>query len=170
MIFETERLFFRHITNNDSNELMKILGDPEVMRFSVCGAEDHTGVQKFIDNTLKRYRRDGLAQWAVILKKTEAFIGECGISVQEVDGVKEFEIGYRLNRAYWGKGFATEAATACRDFGTQAKNIERLISIIETENYASIRVAEKVGMQLEKDSVFHKIPVKIYSLCKGDVK
>lgn len=158
----------RKMTNEDIEPLLQILGDPEVMRFSVLGVDDESGVRKFIDVTLKRYERDGTAQWAVIEKQSGTFIGECGIAVQMIDGQKEYEIGYRFNRKYWRQGFASEAAIACRDYGFQKLQLKRLISIIERENVASIGVAKKVGMTLEKESVFHNIPVQIYSLEKTD--
>jgi RimJ/RimL family protein N-acetyltransferase len=164
IIAETPRLLLRKIEENDFDALFKVLGDPEVMRFSLHGAENHDGVRKFLDATWKRYERDGVAQWAVVLKETGACIGECGISVQTIDGIKEYEIGYRLAKSHWGRGFATEAAKACRDFGFKQKGFSRLISIIEAKNQASIRVAEKVGMLVEKESTFHGIAVKIYSL------
>ncbi len=167
---ETSRLKLRKIENHDVEALLKILGDPEVMKFSVHGPDSTEGVHKFIEATQKRYDRDGMAQWAVILKDSGALIGECGISVQMIDGKKEFEIGYRFNRQYWRKGFGSEAALACRDYGFNNLNLERLISIIEKENTASIGVAKKVGMTLEKESTFYEIPVEIYSMKKESSK
>jgi RimJ/RimL family protein N-acetyltransferase len=164
IICQTSRLILRKILPSDFDGLFEVLGDAEVMRFSVRGPESHEGVHKFLEATAKRYERDGVAQWAVIEKETGKFIGECGISVQMIDGKKEYEIGYRFSRRFWGKGYATEAAIACRDYGIQSLGLTRLISIIESENNRSIRVAEKVGMELEKESNFHGIPVRIYSM------
>ena len=72
-----------------------------------------------------------------------------------------------MRRDCWGIGLATEAARACRDYGFRNVGLRRLISIIESENAASIRVAEKTGMTLEKRAVFHKIPVLIYSVANA---
>ena len=80
-------------------------------------------------------------------------VGECGICVQEVAGEKEFEISYRLRRDCWGIGLATEAARACRDYGFKQAGLRRLISIIESENVASIRVAEKMGVDIGEASL-----------------
>lgn len=169
IVFETPRLILRKIVDQDADALMQILGDPEVMRFSVRGPDTMEGVLKFIDATKKRYTRDGVAQWAVILKESGAFVGECGISVQSVDEKKEYEIGYRFVRDYWGKGFGSEAAIACREYGFNTMNLNRLISIIEKENKASIAVAKKVGMILEKEATFYNIPVEIYSMKRPGV-
>ncbi len=172
VICETSRMILRKIVDEDVDSLLPILGNAEVMRFSVHGPDNRDGVLKFVDATKKRYARDGDAQWAVILKSSGAFIGECGISIQVIDGSKEYEIGYRFNPLYWRQGFASEAAIACRDYGFEKLKLERLISIIEKENEASIGVAKKVGMRLEKESAFHGIPVEIYSLdrCRKQLK
>jgi [ribosomal protein S5]-alanine N-acetyltransferase len=169
IVCETQRLILRKITQQDSDALFEILGDPEVMSFSVHGPETREGIQKFLDATIRRYERDGVAQWAVIEKASDKFVGECGISVQMIDEKREFEIGYRFSRLYWGKGFATEAAIACRDYGFMNIMLKRLISIIEADNRRSIRVAEKIGMKLEKESFFHGIPVRIYNLEKYEL-
>ena len=155
---------YAKLTETDIDPLLKILGDPEVMQFSLRGAEDLNGIKDFVSTTVKRYERDGLALWAVIQKESREFVGICGISLLEIDNKKEFEIGYRFAKAHWGKGFATEAAKGCFQFGSKEKNIKRFISIIEKENLGSINVAEKVGMKAEKDSTFHDIPVVIYSI------
>ncbi len=168
IIAETPRLRLRKFLEADFEDLYLVLSHPEVMRFSVRGPYDRDGIARFLDVTQKRYEKGGVAQWAVVLKETGKCIGECGISVQDIDGKKQHEIGYRLARPLWGKGYATEAAMACREYGFNVKGLTRMISIIETENHASIRVAEKVGMKLEKESVFHEIPVRIYSLSKVD--
>ena len=77
--------------------------------------------------------------------------------------VKEhLEISYRMRRDCWGTGLATEAARACRDYGFKKAGLRRLISIIELENAASIRVAEKTGMTLEKSASFHGVPVLMF--------
>jgi ribosomal-protein-alanine N-acetyltransferase len=167
IICETPRLILRKFNESDVEPLLSFLGDPEVMRFSMRGPETREDIQtKYLPSCLKRYARDGLGQWAVVRKSDGSCVGECGICVQEVEGEKEFEISYRMRRNCWGIGLATEAARACRDYGFQNVGLRRLISIIESENIASIRVAEKMGMTWEKSASFHKIPVLIYSVAK----
>ena len=79
-------------------------------------------------------------------------MGDCGISDQDVDGMIEPEIGWHVRRSLWRQGFATEAAVAHRDRATGELGMERLISLIRPENTASRRVAEKLGMTVEKDT------------------
>ena len=168
VVCETPRLILRKFNERDVEPLLSFLGDPEVMRFSIKGPVTREDIQtKYLPGCLKRYSRDGLGQWAVVRKSDGICVGECGICVQEIDGEREFEISYRLRRDCWGIGLATEAARACRDYGFKNVGLGRLISIIESENVASVRVAEKMGMTLEKKASFHKIPVLIYSVANA---
>jgi len=168
IVCETSRLILRKFNESDVDPLLGFLGDPEVMRFSIRGPETREDIQtRYLPGCLKRYSRDGLGQWAVVLKSGGICVGECGICVQEVDGEREFEISYRMRRDCWGIGLATEAARACRDYGFKQAGLHRLISIVESGNAASIRVAEKMGMKLEKRASFHEIPVLIYSVANA---
>nr|WP_313929898.1 GNAT family N-acetyltransferase [Microcoleus sp. FACHB-SPT15] len=94
--------------------------------------------------------------WAAILKDLNGFAGQCGLVVQHVDGKTEIEIGYLFLRKYWGQGLATEAALACRNYGFTSLNFTRLISLINPNNMPSRRVAEKIGMTLEKEVKWEK--------------
>ena len=164
-VCQTSRLILRQFNESDVDALLGFRGDPEVMRFSITGPETREDIQaKYLPGCLRRYSRDGLGQWAVVRTRDGICVGECGICVQEVDGEKEFEISYRVRRDCWGNGLATEAARACCDYGFKKAGLSRLISIIESENVASIRVAEKMGMRLEKRATFHNIPVLVYSV------
>jgi ribosomal-protein-alanine N-acetyltransferase len=168
IVCETSRLILRKFNESDVDPLLGFLGDPEVMRFSITGPETRADIQtRYLPGCLKRYSRDGLGQWAVVLKSSGICVGECGICVQEVDGEREFEISYRMRRDCWGIGLATEAARACRDYGFKQAGLHRLISIVESGNAASIRVAEKIGMKLEKRVSFHEIPVLVYSVANA---
>jgi RimJ/RimL family protein N-acetyltransferase len=136
-----------------------------VTRFSVNGAHTREDIQtKYLPSCLRRYSRDGFGQWAIVRKSDGACIGECGICAQEVDGKKEYEISYRLRRDDWGRGLASEAAQACRDYAFKRLGLQRLISILEPDNAASVRVAERMGMTLEKRAAFHNVAVLIYSV------
>ncbi len=102
--------------------------------------------------------------YSVIHKESSELIGYCGLLSWTIDNSQEIEIGYRLATAYWGKGLATEAARAVRDYGWQFTQENGLICIIEPANHRSIRVAEKLGMKYERDTVLKKIKVRIYRL------
>lgn len=168
VVCETSRLVLRRFDAGDVDAILSFRGDPDVMRFSVAGTETRDTIEaKYLPSCLRRYARDGLGQWAVVRKSDGICVGECGICEQEVGGEKQFEISYRMRRDCWGNGLATEAAGACRDYGFNEARLRRVISIIESENTASIRVAEKIGMTFDKRVYFHDIPVLIYGLASS---
>jgi ribosomal-protein-alanine N-acetyltransferase len=165
-ILETPRLILRVFGLDDVDALEQVHGDQQIMRFSVGGVKTKDQIVCFIENSREGHRRDRFSQRAVVWRETGSCIGECGILPQVVDGISEHEISYRLNRNFWGRGIATEAAIACRIYGFEILGLDRVISIIDPGNVASIRVAEKAGMRPEKDSVFHGIPVRIYAAAR----
>lgn len=161
-IIETERLFLRQYKDDDFTSLHTILSDVEMMEyyptpFSMKKTYD------WIARNQNRYKSDGFGLWAVCSKETEELIGDCGLVKQTLDGRIEVEIGYHINKRYWSKGFASEAARACKEYGFHHLELKKMISIIDPRNIASIRVAEKIGFTNEKESfIFNKTHL-IYS-------
>ncbi len=92
------------------------------------------------------------------------FIGRCGSAVRELEHGAEREVGYILAREHWGKGYATEAASAVRDHAIRELGLRRLIALIAFGNEASVRVAEKLGMVFEREVRFHGHPTRMFSL------
>lgn len=128
-----------------------IFCDAEVMRFS-DGVKTKEWVHTWLRACGKRYKTWGYGPYAVVEKRGHAVIGYCGLFFfPDINGQAEVEIGYRLARSAWGKGYATEAARAVRDFAFADLGIKRLIAIIDPANVASIRVAKKIGMKYEKE-------------------
>ena len=109
-------------------------------------------------------REHGYGLWATILRAGGAFIGRCGLIVQDVEGVTEHEIAYQLGREWWGKGYATEAAAGIRDHARSRLGFDRLVSLIDPENAASKAVALRIGMQHERDLTFEGRPTSLFSL------
>jgi RimJ/RimL family protein N-acetyltransferase len=89
----------------------------------------------------------------VILSATGEFAGDCGLTPQRVDGAEEIELGYHILAHLQGKGYATEAAAACRDFARDTLGLQRLIAIINPANIPSQRVAAKIGLKPEKRAI-----------------
>lgn len=149
---------------------MPVFGDPEVMRFG-DGVQTPEWVREWTLTCLERYyQRWGFGPYAVVEKQSQELIGYCGLFYfPDVGGKPEVEIGYRLRRSAWGKGFATEAACAVRDFAFNSLGMQRLIALIDPDNIASIRVAEKLGMQYEKDIMLpgYTHPDRIYAVSRG---
>ena len=129
IVIETPRLILREFLTHDAEALACVISDPETMRFYPAPF-DRQGVEGWIARNIRRYEKDGHGLWAIDLKSTGEMIGDCGITLQEVDGEPLPEIGYHLRRDMWGQGFATEAARACRDYGFDSLKAEFLISLI----------------------------------------
>jgi ribosomal-protein-alanine N-acetyltransferase len=149
LILETLRLLLRRYTLADTDALLPVLGDPAAMEFYPAPF-DRQGVEDWIARSLERYRRDGHGLWAMVLKDSGEVIGDCGCTLQEVEGRNHVEIGYHVRRDLWGSGYATEAAQACKDYAFRTLGASRVISMIRPENIRSRRVAEKNGMTCEK--------------------
>lgn len=162
-ILETSRLILREFCSDDADALARVLSDPETMRFYPA-PYDRAGVEEWIARNLRRYADDGHGLWAMILKETSELIGDCGLTVQEVDGSTEIEVGYHVRRDLWGQGLATEAARACRDYGFARLPVERLISLIRPENLSSRRVAEKNGMTIWKEVTRQNLQHLVYAI------
>jgi [ribosomal protein S5]-alanine N-acetyltransferase len=163
----TERLFLRHFHILDSEPLYQVFGDAEVMRFS-DGVKTKEWVHTWLRTCLERYYQTwGFGPYAVVEKRSHAVIGYCGLFFfPNIDGQAEVELGYRLARAVWGKGYATEAAKAVHDYAFTVLGLRRLIAMIDPSNIASIRVAEKIGMYYEKEVMFegYTHPDHIYAI------
>ena len=163
MVLETKRLILREMTPNDVDDLLEVLSDPEAMQF-YPRPFDRQMTQAWIERNIQRYTQHGFWLWAIIFKENGKLIGDCGLVVQEVDGVEEIEIGYHIRRDLWGKGLATEAAQACRDYGFSQLGFDKLISLINPVNIASRRVAEKNGMRLIKEMEWRNKPTCVYAV------
>jgi ribosomal-protein-alanine N-acetyltransferase len=149
-ILETARLALREFVPEDADALALVISDPETMRYYPAPC-DRASVEQWIERNRHRYAQDGVGLWAMVLKASEEMIGDCGIIRQEIEGESLYEIGYHLRRDLWGQGLATEAATACRDWGFAHLGVNRLISLIRPENVPSQRVAERNGMTIWKE-------------------
>jgi len=149
MILKTERLSLREMRQSDFPALRMILQDAEVM-YAYGRAFDDAETQAWLDKQLQRYRETGVGLWAAILKETGGMIGLCGPIVQDCDGEQVLEIGYFLQKAYWHKGYAIEAAVACKRYAFETLGASEVCSIIREDNTASQNVAKRNGMTLRK--------------------
>ncbi len=163
IILETSRLRLREFAREDADALTLVLSDEETMRFYPA-PYDRAGVERWIERNLARYAADGVGLWAMILKSSGELIGDCGIIRQEVEGEFLFEIGYHLRRDCWHRGYATEAAVACREWGFRNLKVERLISLIRQENLPSQHVAERNSMTIWKEIEWRGLRHYVYSV------
>lgn len=167
ILINTERLILRKFEESDLHSFSLLAADPEVMRFSLKGPLSPEEAKEYFEKrVLSHYQTHGFGLLAVFLKETQDFIGFVGLIVQNIDGIEEIELAYRLLPKYWNQGFATEAATAVCEYAFQTMGVERLISLIDPKNHKSLQVANRVGMHFWKHSVFHGFPVQVYCLSK----
>lgn len=163
VITETERLVLREVVADDLDALARLFADPEVMRFSF-GLRSREQTREWIERSKRHYAEFGWGLWAVDTKADGTMIGYCGLIPEDLGDVTEIEVGYRLRADYWGRGLATEAARATRDHAFDVLGLPRVVSIIEPANVASIRVAEKNGMLLEREMIWREKLVRIYGV------
>lgn len=149
-MIETERLLLREYTMDDFDALYEILSDAETMQHYPA-PYDEAKTRHWIEWNLDNYSKYGFGLWAVVLKETGEFIGDCGITIQKIDGESLPEIGYHINKKYWRQGFAKEAAQAVRDWAFENTEYPALYSYCKYTNEASYKTAEAIGMHYEKE-------------------
>ena len=149
-MIETERLILRAFTMGDFDALFEIFSDSETMRHypKPFNAERTKG---WIEWNLKNYREHGFGLWAVVMKETNQVIGDCGLTLQSIDGELLPEIGYHIHKKYWRRGLGSEAAKAVRDWAFENTDFDCLYSYMKYTNVASYSVAISSGMKKIKE-------------------
>lgn len=163
LIIETDRLLLRPFNMNDLDSFSLICADPMVMRYIRDGAPlDREATKQLLLWIISRYEEQGFGLLALTLRENKTLLGFCGLIEQTVDEKLYIELGYRLSQDFWGKGIATEAAQAIRNYAFSELNLPNLISIIHSENLPSKRVAQKVGMKHMKRTHFKDVLVDVF--------
>ncbi len=169
MILKTDRLIIREFTAEDLNALASLLGNEQVMEFSIGGPLSWQQTKEYLEQRiLPHYAHHGFGLWAVVYEGQ--VIGYAGLITQQIDGEKLIELGYRLLPEYWGKGLASEAAGAIAQYAFDQLNLEQIISIVEEKNVRSVSVAKRLGMHHWKDADFHGKIAQIYCLHRVSVE
>ena len=150
IILETKRLFLREMNTDDYEALYAVLSDSTIMQHYPYSF-DEKRVREWIVRNMNRYIEDGFGLWAVCLKDTGEMIGDCGLTLQYIDGELLPEIGYHIRRDCQHRGYATEAAGAVRDWAFRNTNYTALFSYCKYTNVASIKTAEAIGMRFYRE-------------------
>lgn len=159
IIIETERLFLRTWEDKDAHSFFEINQDPQVIEF-LRGSLAMEEINQFIHSAKIHQAQLGYGLWAVELKEAAEFIGYIGLrntDFSEPYGAPfapAVEVGWRLGSQYWGKGYATEGAKACLDFGFNVIGLDEIVSFTVPMNRRSIRVMEKIGLQHDEKGDF----------------
>lgn len=150
MMLETDRLILREFVPEDFEAFYAIVSDAETMRHYPAPF-DEAKTRGWIERNIGRYRECGFGLWAVTLKETGELIGDCGLTLQDIDGEMLPEIGYHIRRDLWRRGYGSEAARAVRDWAFVHTDYDRLYSYMKYTNVGSYSTAIANGMKKIKE-------------------
>jgi [ribosomal protein S5]-alanine N-acetyltransferase len=162
-VIETDRLVLRPIEPDDLDAFAALHADPEVADF-IGGVKTREEAAEWLARRSADYRRQGYGIMAVVEKATGDVVGRCGLAHWDIEGEDELEVGYAFVKSAWGRGYATEAASAARDYALEELGRTRLIALIRRDNPRSARVAEKLGLTHERDVLFHGSMCRLFAL------
>jgi len=145
-VLETERLILRHLTTEDAAFILELLNDAAFLHFiGDKGVRTLPDAQQYIiDGPIESYLRLGFGSYLVELKDSHLPIGMCGLIKREQ--LADVDIGFAFLPDYRRNGYATEAATAVRDYGLKTLGLPRIAAITNPDNFGSIRLVEKLGL------------------------
>ena len=143
----TPRLVLREFAPADRAALAAIMQDAETMA-AYEGPFSDAEVDAWLERQFVRYAADGHGLWAVTPRGEGEVIGQCGLTWQDIDGATRLEVGYLFNRAWWGHGYATDAARACRDAAFAVLGAQEVFAKVRDTNLASMNVAIRLGMTI----------------------
>ena len=149
-MIETERLLLREMTHDDFDALYRVLSDSDIMQHYPY-TFDEKRVRGWIDRNLERYKTFGFGLWAVCLKETGEMIGDCGLTMQMINGQIKPEIGYHIRADHQRKGYAREAAAAVRDWAFTNTPFNTIYSYMKHTNVASARTAMAYGCEFVEE-------------------
>lgn len=159
IVAQTERLIIREFQMSDGRAFYNLNSDPEVLKFTGDRPfESVAEAEAFIEN-YNQYALNGFGRWAVIAKKSNAFIGFCGLKLNEQNDI---DLGFRFFRKQWGKGYATESALACLEIGFNHYKVDAIVGRANQKNAASVRVLQKLGMNFWKYDECEHLPNAVY--------
>jgi RimJ/RimL family protein N-acetyltransferase len=180
---ETERLLLRLPEARDVDGYLTVFGDPQVVTFLGRGTATRKDCVAGVEQMRRHWDRYGTGLFSVVRKEDERLLGRVGFLMwdperwvsamhEELEGELETEIGWTLASEHWGRGYATEAAVACRDWALGELGLRRLVSVIAPDNTASIRVAERIGETLEREDLPGPFDrrVDLYALGNGPAR
>ena len=172
IFLETERLVLRQFTEDDVDILVELDGDPDVMHFVTGGRPTprHEIETEVLPEFLDYYERSGgYGFWAAIEKSSGRFLGWFHFRPAQDAPPNEVELGYRLHKAAWGNGYATEGSRALIDKGFTEHGVERVVAFTMVVHVASRRVLEKAGLRYVR-TFYEPWPYPIPGDEKGDVE
>lgn len=166
-MIETERLLLREMTIDDFDALYKVLSDTKIMRYYPY-TFDEAKVRWWIERNIERYKTFGFGLWAVCLKDTGEMIGDCGLSMQNINGVIKPEIGYHIRADKQKQGFGSEAARAVRDWCFESTPFRTIYSYMPCANIPSQATAKANGMKMIEIYNNEGVDTAVYAITREE--
>lgn len=159
-LIQTARLTLRPFAPEDAPHLFELNNDPEVIKYT--GDPPFESERAALEFILQydQYERYGMGRWTVLEKNTGEYLGWCGLKY--IASLDEVDIGFRFMQKHWGKGYATESAAACLQYGFKTLGLRRIVGRAMKANTGSIRVLEKIGLRFEAEIDFEEHPGVLY--------
>lgn len=168
MLIETERLLLREMTENDFDALYRVLADSDIMQHYPY-TFDEARVMGWIKRNIERYQIFGFGLWAVCLKETGEMIGDCGLTMQLINGQVKPEIGYHIRGDQQRKGYAKEAAVAVRNWAFHNTPFNVIYSYMKDTNEPSSKTAISYGCKQvgEFEDEMNEI-IKVFAISRNE--
>lgn len=169
---ETERIILREIVVEDAEAMFEMDSDPDVHKY--LGKSPITTLEeaiKSIEFIREQYKEYGIGRWALVEKKTDRFIGWSGLKFRpdEVNGYKDYiEVGYRLAKRFWGKGYATESAIQSVNYGFEEMNLKSIYAMANIKNKGSINALTKTGLKITGEVELMEIPCYWFEITRRE--
>jgi RimJ/RimL family protein N-acetyltransferase len=164
----TDRLHLRPWSEADLGPWAGLCSDPNFWRFPFGRGIDQSESEELFNSFLRHWEEHGFGLWAATLASNGKLIGFIGLAIPTFlpEILPAVEVGWRLGTEWWGKGLATEGGRASLAYAFEKLNLERIVSIVEPQNESSIRVAERLGMTLERKTVHPtlRMPIRVLEL------
>ncbi len=165
-MLETDRLIIRPMNETDIDAVYEMRRDRDVMRFIREPVTNRAEAENWVNLISSRWADERIGFCSLIEKQTGKFAGWCGLwQLKETD---EIEVGYAIAKEFWGKGYASESAEAFLEYGFKELNLEKIVAVARSENTASRRVMEKLGMEFDYIGEFYGRDLVHYSITKND--
>lgn len=165
-ILSSSRLILKEFTKDDAALLFALDSDPDVMKYLGTPVKTIDDVLPGLERCTNYYKNNpGFGVWAAYEKESNNFIG--WFCLKALDGGPEIEVGYRLLKAFWGKGYATEMSLKLIDYGFGQMKLERIAGITHPGNIASQSVLKKAGLTYERQAHYYKTDVLYFSINKA---
>ena len=166
IVLETERLIIRQFVPEDAEYIYKLHNDPDVMKYISSKKDEEVTIEEcssFVEHCRSYYKKHtGLGIWATQTKEIGDFIG--WTTLKDLDNTEDIEVGYRLQKEFWGNGYATEAAKALIEYGFNELKLDKIVGVALPENKASVRVLQKAGLEYVGIKKYYNTDVVFYEI------